>query len=100
MIGVTMIIRPGAAKPEIHEFDGKVPPAAFRRKTLGGEGEVIPHFTTVTWDGAVCNCVAYHGTAEGQRNATAAILYKQSLARQDRKKTPRARRPSAHPLWR
>ena len=93
-----MIIRPGAAKPEIHEFDGKVPPAAFRRKALGGEGEVIPHFTTVTWDGAIYNC-AFHNPAAGQRrNLTATSLLKQSLLAGPQEQAARARRACAHPL--
>jgi len=34
MMGVAMILRADTAKPEIQEFDGKVPPTAFRRKAL------------------------------------------------------------------
>jgi hypothetical protein len=66
-----------------------VPSAAFRRKAIGREGNVIPHFTTVTWDGVVYNCVAFHKPDEkARRNATAMILYKQALAWDDRKTKP------------
>jgi hypothetical protein len=89
MMGVAMIVRPDTTKPEIHAFEGKVPAAVFRRKALGGEGAIIPHFTTVNWDGAIYNCVAFHNPGERQRrNATAMMLLKQSFAWQDRKSKP------------
>jgi hypothetical protein len=77
MMGVAMVIRPDTPKPEIHEFEGKLPTATFRREALGGEGEVVPHFTAVTWDGAIYNCIAFHRPSEGRRrNATATMLIK------------------------
>jgi hypothetical protein len=84
MMGVAMIVRPGSAKPEIQEFENRIPSPTFRRKAIGGEGAIVSHFTTLTWDGAAYNCVAYSGK-EGARNATATMLFKQPLARQDRK---------------
>ena len=88
MFGVAMILRADTAKPEIHEFDGKVPSTAFHRKALGGEGEVIPHFRTVNRDGTIYSCIAFHQPGEGERNAMATTLLRKSFEWQGRKIKP------------
>ena len=99
MMGVAMIFQPGSPKPEFHEFDDKIPSAAFRRKVLGGDGDIIPHFTTVTWDGALYNCIAFHKPGEGQRHSCHAAQAVLRLATaQDQAR--RSLRSGAHPLRR